>query len=336
MKHPRKAPAPILPRFLPPGGTIGIIAPSGVVDRARLRAGCSYLEARGYRLSVAPHVFERTGYLAGNDASRAADLNAATHDESLAAIFLARGGYGLTRILNRVDIGALRRRKPLLLGYSDATALFMALQRQGPYGVLYGPMVSEMGESSSFDEKSLWAGLRGDWAGSGLAFANNDVLRPGRGAGRVIGGCLSLLVSLLGTPYDPDYRGAILFWEEIGEEPYRIDRMLTQLRNAGKFEGLRGMLIGSVTGCDPAPGKASLRLREIVADATSRTRFPIIRNVRAGHIARKITLPLGFVATLDTTAGGLIYRRVPGSTSKRAPRKTVEPESRSVARSSRR
>ena len=330
----RRVPAPIIPRFLPPGGTIGIIAPSGVVDRARLRAGCSYLETRGYRLSIAPHVLERVGYLAGADASRAADLNAAIRDESLAAIFLARGGYGLTRILDRVDLRALRRSPRLLLGYSDATALFMALQRKGPYGVLYGPMVSEFGEPPSFDERSLWAGLRGDLNDPGLVFGKNDVLRPGRGAGRVIGGCLSLLVSLLGTPYDPDYRGGILFWEEVAEDPFRIDRMLTQLRNAGQFEGLRGMLSGSVTGCVPEPGRPNLRLRDIVADVTSRERFPIVWNVRAGHIARKITLPLGFVATLDTTIGGLAYRRVPGPTSKRAPRTTAEPERRSVARSS--
>lgn len=328
--------APILPPFLSPGGTIRVISPSGVADPARLAAGCAYIESKGYRVSLGPHAKNRHGYLGGTDPVRIADLNTAIKDDSLSAIFFSRGGYGLTRILDRVDLDALRESPRLMLGYSDVTALFMALQCQGPYGVLYGPMVSEMGERAAFDEATLWTALRGGLGDAGLRFAGRDVIRPGRGAGTVIGGCLSLLVSLLGTPYDPDYHGAILFWEEIGEHPYHIDRMLMQLRNAGKFEGLRGMLIGSLTGCIPAPGRASLSLRQIVIDATQRTRFPIIWNVRAGHLARKITLPLGFYASLDTTAGRLTYRWAPGSTSKRVPRTTLPPESRSVARSSRR
>lgn len=327
---------PILPPFLPPTGTIGVVSPSGVANRARLRAGCSYLESRGHPVSLSPHAKGRHGYLAGTDAARAADLNAAIHDDSLSAIFLARGGYGLTRILDRIDLAALRAKPRLLLGYSDATALFVALQRQGPYGVLYGPMVGELGDPGAFDDASLWSALRGDAGGMGIGFTSKDVLRAGAGAGRIIGGCLSLLVSLLGTPYDADYRGSILFWEEVGEEPYRIDRMLTQLRNAGKFEGLRGMLIGSLTGCVPAKGKSSLTLRQVFAEVLRGTRFPVVMNVRAGHIARKLTLPLGFPASLDTAARRLVYRVAAGSTSKSAPRTTLEPESRSVARSSRR
>jgi muramoyltetrapeptide carboxypeptidase len=125
---------------------------------------------------------------------------------------------------------------------------------------------------------------------------------------RVIGGCLSLLVSLLGTPHDTDYRDTILFWEEISEAPFRIDRMLTQLRNAGKFDRLRGMIIGSLTGCEPQAGRPGLKVRDIVLELSRQAKFPIVWNIRAGHIPRKLTLPLGLPACLDTRTGSLVFQ----------------------------
>jgi muramoyltetrapeptide carboxypeptidase len=215
----------------------------------------------------------------------------------------------LTRILDRIDLEALRHRPRLLLGYSDATALFMALQRKGPYLTHYGPTVSEMGDPDAFDEKSLWGALYGEPSAFRIPFRAADVLRPGRGAARVIGGCLSLLVTLLGTPHDIDYRDTILFWEEISEAPFRIDRMLTQLRNAGKFDHLRGMIIGSLTGCEPQAGRPGLKVRDIVLELSRRARFPIVWNVRAGHISGKLTLPLGLPASLDTATRTLTFHQ---------------------------
>jgi muramoyltetrapeptide carboxypeptidase len=295
--------------FLKPGDPITVVAPSGVVDRRRLAAGIAYLRRRGHPVITAPHVKARDGYFAGRDAARAADLNAAFADDRAGAIFLARGGYGLTRILDCLDLEKIRRRPRPLLGFSDATALFMALQRRGPYLVHYGPLVSEMGDPRAFDEESLWSALYGRPEAFTIRFRSSDVLRQGTGKGRVIGGCLSLLVSLLGTPHDPDYRGAILFWEEIAEEPYRIDRMLAQLRNAGKFDQIQGMVVGSLTGCHAPAGRPSLDVRRILSDLTARARFPIVWNLRAGHIPGKITLPLGIEATLSSRKRSLSYRR---------------------------
>jgi muramoyltetrapeptide carboxypeptidase len=305
MRRPARA---IVPRFLAPGDPVEVVAPSGIVDRARLRRGIAYLESQGHPVRVAPHTLGRHGYLAGRDAERAGDLAGLLESGGAAPWLFARGGYGLTRILDRLDLDALRRRPRLLLGYSDATALFMALQRRGPYLVHYGPLVSEMGEREAFDARSLWGHLRGDPEAFPLRFRSADVLRPGRGKGVVIGGCLSLLVSLLGTRHDPDYRDAILFWEDVGEEPYRIDRMLTQLRNAGKLDHLRGMVVGSLTGCKAAPGKASLALRDVILELARGARFPIVWRARVGHIARKRTLLLGAMASLDTRRGSLEYR----------------------------
>ena len=294
------AAAPAVPEPLRPGDTVAVAAPSGPVDRKRLAAGLAYLERKGHPVILAPHIGARHGYLAGPDETRAEDFNDLIAGESARAILLARGGYGLTRLLDRLDLGGLRRNPRLLLGFSDATALFMALQRRGPYVVHYGPVVSELGDPAAFDEPSLWGALYGDPSALTIGFRRSDVLRPGRGAGRLLGGCLTLLVSLLGTPHDPDYRDSILFWEDVGEEPYRIDRMLTQLRNAGKLDRLRGMVVGSLTGCEAPAGKPTLTLRRIIQELAQWATFPIVWNLRAGHIARKITLPLGLEASLDT------------------------------------
>jgi len=287
---------------------VAVVAPSGVVDRRRLDKGIAYLESKGHPALVAPHVMARHGYFAGNDEARAADLNDLIAMDTPRAWFFARGGYGLTRILDRLDLGALRRRPRLLLGYSDITALAMALQRGGPYLVHYGPTVSELGEPKAFDERSLWRALYGSRSSFHLTFRQGDVVRAGRGSGVVIGGCLSLLASLIGTPYDPDYRDAILFWEEVNEEPYRIDRMLTQLRNAGKLDRLRGMLVGSLTGCEAPAGKPSLAVRQILLELAQVATFPIVWNVRAGHVPGKLTMLLGSPASLNTYRREMKYR----------------------------
>jgi len=303
----RKPAGALMPRFLRPGDRVAVVAPSGVVDPGRLKAGLSWLRAQGHTVGRAPHLLSRHGYLAGSDEQRARDMNAILRSDPARAILFARGGYGLTRILDRLDLNALRRRPRLLVGYSDATALFMSLQRRGPYMTLYGPTVSEMGEPEAFDETSLKSALRGEAAAFTLPVRPADVLRAGRGEGRVLGGCLSLLVSLLGTPHDPDYRGAVLFWEDVAEPPYRIDRMLTQLRNAGKLDQLAGMMIGSLTECVASAGRPSLSIREAVMEVAGGTRFPIVWNVRAGHVARKLTLPLGLPATLDTRRRAIVF-----------------------------
>ncbi|HZI92924.1 MAG TPA: LD-carboxypeptidase, partial [Patescibacteria group bacterium] len=176
----------VIPRFLQPGGRVTVLAPSGRVDSRRLAEGVRYLRGRGHETTLAPNVLRRHGYLAGDDETRAADFNEAVTSGDSDAIFLARGGYGLTRILDRIDLEALRHRPRLLLGYSDATALFMALQRKGPYLTHYGPTVSEMGDPDAFDEKSLWGALYGEPSAFRIPFRAADVLRPGRGAARVI------------------------------------------------------------------------------------------------------------------------------------------------------
>jgi muramoyltetrapeptide carboxypeptidase len=294
---------PLLPPPLPRGGTIGVVAPAGPIRPAALSAGLAYLAERGYRIVEGKHLRLRHGYLAGPDARRAADLNRAIRDPGLDAVVFARGGYGCGRILDDLDFTPLRTRPKIFLGYSDLTAFYAALHRATGIPGFYGPMVLNFGGAGSeFEEKSLWAALerRNGW--NRFPLRRCRILRPGRGEGRLVGGCLSLLVSLVGTRYDVDTRGVILFWEEVDEEPYRLDRMLNHLRMAGKFRDLRGMVVGRLHRCVPKRGTPGLPLAEILSDHLKGTRFPVVLDFPAGHAPRKVTLPLGLPARLDTAS----------------------------------
>ena len=295
---------PVLPPPLPPGGSIGIVAPSGPIRPAALESGLAYLRERGYRVVEGTHLRRRHGYLAGTDAERSADLNRAMADPSLDAIIFARGGNGCGRILEDLDFSPLRSRPKIFLGYSDLTAFYSALQRATGIAGFYGPMVLNFNRpGKEFREKALWSVLERRPGWNRFRLSRRGVLREGSAGGRLVGGCLSLLVSLLGTRFDLDTRGTILFWEEVDEEPYRIDRMLNHLRMAGKFRDLKGMVVGRLEGCRPRGKTAGLPLREILADHLRGTRFPVVLDFPAGHAPGKMTLPLGLPARLDTRVG---------------------------------
>jgi muramoyltetrapeptide carboxypeptidase len=283
-----------------------VVAPAGPIRAGQLRAGLAYLRARGYRIVEGRHLRARRGYLAGTDADRAADLNRAMADPRLDAVVFARGGYGSARLLDRLDFTPLRRRPKLFLGYSDITAFYAALQLSTGIPGFYGPMVLNFNAPGrEFREASLWRVLERRPGWNRFRFSRRGVLRGGRAEGTLIGGCLSLLASLVGTPYDLDTRGAILFWEEVDEEPYKIDRMLHHLKMAGKLDRLRGMVVGKLHRCGPRPGTRALTLREILQDHLAGSTFPVVTEFPAGHAPGKVTLPLGLPARLDATSGEL-------------------------------
>lgn len=295
---------PVLPPPLRPGARIGVVAPGGPTPAVALAEGLAYLARRGYHVVEGKHLRERHGYLAGADEHRAADLNRAMRDPHLDAIVFARGGYGCARILDRLDFAPLRRRPKIFLGYSDLTAFYAALMRATGIPGFYGPMVLNFnGAGKEFDERSLWWVLERRSGWNRFALPKRRTLRGGSARGRLVGGCLSLLVSLVGTRYDLDTRGAILFWEEVDEEPYKIDRMLNHLKMAGKFRGLRGMVVGRLQRCGPKGKASGLPLAEILSDHLKGTRFPVVLDFPAGHASGKVTLPLGLPARLDTAEG---------------------------------
>jgi muramoyltetrapeptide carboxypeptidase len=287
------------PPRLRPGSTIGVAALSGPVDPAKLASGVRSIEARGYRVVTAANLSSTAmGFLAGSDAERAEGYRGLLADPSIDAIFFARGGYGSSRLLERLDTDEIATRPRIHLGASDLTAFFAWLARRTGLGSFYGPMVAvEIGSGVPLDWESVLAGV----IPAAHAFSEGDALASGTGEGPLVGGCLSLLASLAGTPEAVSGRGAVLFWEDVGEAVYRLDRMLTQLDRSGTFEDLRGMVIGSVV---PGRGESAETVREYLRDRFAGSAFPVAMNLHAGHLPAPRTLPLGAAVRLDVRRGG--------------------------------
>ncbi|HEY7370375.1 MAG TPA: LD-carboxypeptidase, partial [Thermoanaerobaculia bacterium] len=285
----------ILPPALRPGATIGVAAVSGPVEEPALEAGLSHLEKGGYRVREASNLRAREGFLAGDDAARAQGYRELLRDPSVDAIVFARGGYGAARILAHLDVEEARRHPKIHLGGSDLTALFAWLARAG-LTAFYGPMVAvEMARGDAGDWERI---LSGDTPAP-HRFASEDILSTGLAEGPLVGGCLSLLASLCGTPDALTTGGAVLFLEDIHEEPYRLDRLLTQLERSGTLDGIKGMIIGSLL---PPPGRDLEAATDAwLAGRLAGARFPVARRFPAGHLSSPRTLPLGTTVRLDLT-----------------------------------
>ena len=300
-----------IPPRLSRGDLIGIISPASPVDDlSRIERGVQYLERCGYRTIAGKNIAQRRGYLAGTDDQRAADLLAMFSDRRVKAIFCLRGGYGSPRLLARIDYALIRRNPKIFVGYSDITALHAAFWTRARLVTFHGPMVAVdmAGAMDPFAEESFWRLLTAPLTRMMLHSPGGTGVVPGSGtaSGRLIGGNLSLIVSLLGTPYQPDFRRALLFLEEIGEEPYRIDRMMTQLRNAGILGRVSGVLIGQFSDCAPKdPSKPSLTADEVLREHGSAFGKPFVAGLPFGHERGMLTIPFGVRGRLDTAAGSL-------------------------------
>lgn len=288
------------PRRLPPGATLGIAAVSGPVDEERLESGLAKLRSLKYRVVEASNLRRRAGFLAGTDEERANGYRELVRDRGVDAILFARGGYGAARILARLDAAEIRANPKLHLGGSDLTALFAWLTQAAGLLAFYGPMVAvEIAQQNGLDWQDVLSGK----ALAPHPFSPEDVLERGSGEGPLVGGCLSLIASLAGTPDAVVADGAVLFWEDVGEALYRLDRMLTQLERAGTFDKLRGMVIGSLY---PPAGEAPEASREWLSDRFRGAPFPVAMNLPAGHLSRPRTLPLGARVRLELSGGGAL------------------------------
>jgi len=300
------------PARLRQGDLIGLVAPASPLDdTGRVERGVRYLEGLGYRTLVAPHVSQRVGYLAGTDKQRADDLHAMFTDRRVKAIFCVRGGYGSPRLLGALNYRLIARHPKIFVGYSDITALLLALWSECSLVSFHGPMagVEMAGSMDPVTEESFWRILTD--ASSGMGLGAGTVLTDGRGPrrpvrGRLIGGNLSLCASLVGTAYQPDFLRSILFLEDIGEEPYRIDRMVTQLRNAGIFSRVTAVVLGSFTNCVPNDASSpSLSVDEIMRENAAMTGKPHATGFPFGHEEHFVTFPVGVRANLDLKSGKL-------------------------------
>ncbi|MFI0924512.1 LD-carboxypeptidase [Streptomyces sp. NPDC021012] len=292
---------------LGPGARVAVVAPSGPVPEERLAAGLGILRGWGLEPVVAPHVLDThpaLGYLAGADRARARDLTEAWCDPSVSAVLCARGGFGAQRMVDLVDWAAIRAAGPkAFVGYSDVTALHEAFAVRTGFATLHGPMVAAgTFLSDPPTQESLRATLFEPETVLTLGRETARALVPGRARGVTLGGCVSLLAADLGTPHGrPSARGGLLLLEDVGEEPYRLDRILTQLLRSGRLDGVAGIGLGSWEECGPYE-----EVRAVLADRLGGLGVPVLEEMGFGHSATAQTLPLGLPAVLDADTGTLI------------------------------
>ncbi len=284
----------IKPSKLKPGDAVGVVSPAGPVDPSDLEAGLHFLRAKGFTVHVAPHVYDRQGYLAGNDENRLSDLQDMFRNTEIKAVFCSRGGYGSLRLLDRIDFDLIRKNPKIIVGYSDMTALLTAIFKKTGLITFHGPMVKGF---SSLPEKT-WANLV-RMISSELPASFNPMagypLRGGKATGPIMGGNLSLICRLVGTPFMPSLGGSILFIEDRGEALYRLDRMLTHLTLAGSLEGIKGLITGQFIDCgEPAA------IDHLIKERFGFMNIPVATGFPLGHGPENTTLPLGIVAELDT------------------------------------
>ena len=289
-----------------------MIAPSGPVGGPEaVKIAADSLQKLGYRVKAGTHCGGKYGYLAGSDRDRAEDINRMFADPDVDAVICLMGGYGTMRILDRLDYGVIAANPKIFVGYSDITGLHVALNRLCGLVTFHGPMPVSDAEcytgEDAFSRNGFFDAIT---SAAPLGVLSNPPGEPvrqlagGRAEGEIVGGNLSLVAATVGTPYEIDAKGKILFLEDVGEAPYRVDRMLTQLRLSGKFRECSGVVLGSWTGCEP-DGPDSLSLAQVFEDVVAPCGKPAVLNLRAGHCSPKVTVPFGVDAVLDADAGTL-------------------------------
>ena len=301
------------PPMIRPGDGISVVMPASAPDLNAFIKAMDHLVKQGYQVKTyrdftSDNLGNSYSYLAGNDSDRADELNAAFADKETRLVLAARGGYGVARILDLVDFSLLASNPKAVCGYSDLTALHAAIQKKCSLVSILGPnLIDGWGSGSSevnHERKATIELLEGLKAGSSLVGSYPVVelktITQGRASGRLVGGNLAVLNSLLGTPYEPDWDGAILFLEEIGESPYRIDRMLTQLRQAGVFDRVAGILLGYFTDCQTC--ETDTKLNNLIQEMFSNCGVPVVAGFPSGHEHPNYPLPMGAKVKIDSDA----------------------------------
>lgn len=294
-------------KALKTGDVVGLIAPSGpIVDPKRLKKAAEIVEEMGFVPKFGKHTGKVYGYLAGSDEERLEDLHTMFDDDGVDGIFCLKGGYGTPRIANRVNIDIIKANPKLFAGYSDITTLHILLNQKADLITFHAPMpVSDFIDGASdFTRESFLKAVKSKEALGSLENPKGEemyTMSEGKASAVICGGNLDLISLSMGTPYEIDTKGKILFIEEIGEEPYSIDGMLSSMRNAGKLEECAGILLGDFKDAEPRNTNPSLTVQQAIEDALLPLGIPILANFRAGHCEPKITFPLGVMVEMDAT-----------------------------------
>ena len=302
------APSRQKPRPLSHGDCIGILGPSSNAGDTDFSAAIAWLHKLGYRTKLAPSATASWGYFAGTDSQRASDINAMFADDEVQAILCLRGGYGAQRVLDRLDYAMIAGHPKLFIGYSDITALHTALGQRSGIVTIHGPMLTSFRQAAAdYTAGQFTQGLTNRQAPGELRTVSGKALQtvvPGRAEGILIGGNLSLLAAMTGTAFAPDGRGAILFIEEVGEDTYRIDRMLQQLWQSGLLQQVNGIVYGEFCKCGEDADPGDFTLDEVLAYYGRLAGVPVIKGLPAGHAPENMFLPLGVHAVLQADADG--------------------------------
>ncbi|MEM6289349.1 MAG: LD-carboxypeptidase [Bacteroidota bacterium] len=302
----------VRPPRLRPGGTVGLVSPAGITFTEDDVEGARETFARfGLGVKVGRHVYDQYGYFAGRDPDRAADVAAMFADPEVDAVVTLRGGWGCARMLPHLDMEVVRANPKVLMGFSDVTALLLGVYAQTGLATVHGPnAVSRFTDVTTASFRSVVVDAEAalletpPWPGDRPAPPRTLTLAPGTASGRLVGGNLTVLDALVGTPYLPDMRGHVLFLEDIGEAIYRVDRMLTHLGQAGALDGLAAVVFGVCNNCLPDSGEADgFTIEEVLQHHLGGLGVPAFYNAAIGHVADKLTVPLGIEAEVDAEAG---------------------------------
>ncbi|MDP3150080.1 MAG: LD-carboxypeptidase [Ignavibacteria bacterium] len=306
----------IKPKRLKTGDTIGLVSPGGFITEDQLEESKTNITSLGFSVIVARNILKRYGYFAGTDRERAEDLHEMFGNKKVDGIVCVRGGYGCARTLDFLDYDLIKRNPKILIGYSDITALLYGIYAETGLVGFHGPVAtSTFNEFSVNNFKNVLMNpqakltLYGAEEDAGKSEYKPFVIRNGKARGKLVGGNLSIVASLIGTKYDIDTKGKIIFLEEVGEEPYRVDRMLTQMIQAGKFKHASGVALGVFSKCESKPDQSgisnSFTLSEVLRERLFQLKIPVLYGLSFGHIVNKFTLPFGINAELDVDTQSL-------------------------------
>ena len=311
--HPAYDPKTLLPKAIKKGDTVGLIAPSAAMaDRMQFTFAQEALEALGFKVKLGANLKNRYGHLAGTDKERAGDLNEMFSDKEVKAIICIRGGSGAARILPLLDYKTISKNPKPLLGYSDITAIHCAIHAQTGLITFHGPMGSSTWNSFNVEqfekvflekEKVTYENVHGE--SDDLVVKSNRIqtLKGGTAEGKILGGNLTVLTAISGSPYYPDFKDAILFIEDIGEDPYKMDRMMSTLKLNGTLDQIKGFVFGQCSDCEPGGGYGSLTLDQVLDDFVLPLRIPAYSGAMIGHISKQFIIPVGAKVQMDADKG---------------------------------
>ena len=304
----------IKPKRLKLGDTIGVVAPASPTTEEKLERVYRKLMQMGFNVVMGRSCFSKRGYLAGEDKTRAEDINKMFKNTEVDGIICLRGGYGSLRILDLLDYELIRTNPKVFVGYSDITALHITINQISELVTFHGPMAANLIEDTcNFTLESLYNFILNEDFKPSIENLSRELvaINGGIAEGQIIGGNLSLIASTIGTPYEINTKGKILFIEEIGEEPYRIDRMLTQLRLSHKLQDAVGIILGDFNNCVPENPHMSFTLEEVIDIYIRPLNKPTLMNLQAGHCKPTITIPFGVKARLDVDKNEIVILEGP-------------------------